>query len=212
MISVRFGELDNHWQKVFGLGWQSFCEGNLPIAAIIVDDAGNILSEGRNHYITSKRFPNCKVDHAETACIQQLDIVKYPDLQSYTLYTSMEPCPMCIGTIIMSNLKLVRVAAHDAWAGASDICMKNSYAQKKSVIVEFADDILANIQIAMQGCVELSYNGAESEVYKSFMEMYPTGAAAAYKLYNDKTAKALVDKKAPISEVFDTVASIVESI
>ncbi|MBQ9384179.1 MAG: nucleoside deaminase [Ruminiclostridium sp.] len=209
---MKFSELDKHWQKVFELGWKSFCEGNLPIAAIIVDDAGNILSEGRNHYVSSKRFPNCKVDHAETACIQQLDIVKHPDLQSYTLYTSMEPCPMCIGTIIMSNLKRVKVAAHDAWAGASDICMKNSYAQKKSVIVEFADDILANIQIALQGCVELKYNGTGSEVYKSFMEMYPVGAAAAYKLYTDKLAEELVKKQAPVSEAFDAAATIVETI
>ena len=209
---MKFNEIDKHWQKVFELGWQSFREGNLPIAAIIVDDAGNILSEGRNYYVSSKRFPNCKVDHAETACIQQLDIVKYPDLSSYTLYTSMEPCPMCIGTIIMSNLKRVKVASRDAWAGASDICLKNNYAQKKAVTVEFADDFLANIQIALQGCVELKYNGTSSEVYKSFMEMYPLGASAAYKLYTEKTTDKFVAENTPFPEVFDSVSELIESI
>jgi len=206
---MRFNGLDKEWQKVFELGWESYKDGNLPIGAIIVDNDGNLLSCGRNRYIASKRFPNCKVDHAETECIQELDIEKYPDLKNYTLYTSMEPCPMCIGTIIMSNLKKVKVAAHDSWAGASDICIKNSYAQKKCVEVEFADDFLANVQIALQGSVELRINGTDSEVYKSFMEMYPLGASAAYKIYSEKLLGEVSLLNA--GDAFDRVAEILES-
>lgn len=209
---MRFKDIGKEWQAVSELSWKSFCEGNLPIAAIIVDDDGNILSEGRNHYVSSKRFPNCKVDHAETECIQQLDIEKYPDLKKYTLYTSMEPCPMCIGTIIMSNLKRVKVAARDSWAGASDICMKNAYANQKSVEVSFADDHLANVQIAIQGCVELKYNGTNSEVYKSFMETYPIGAAAAYKLYTEKLLERFVEEGSTAGPVFDFIAEIIENV
>ena len=205
---MRFSELEKTWQKVFELGWESYMEGNLPIGAVIVDQTGNVLSCGRNRYVVSKRYPNCKVDHAETECIQELDINKYPDLKSYTLYTSMEPCPMCIGTIIMSNLKKVKVAAHDSWAGAADICIQNSYAQKKRVEVEFADDFLANVQIALQGSVELRINGTESEVYKSFMEVYPLGASAAYKLYSEKLLDGLADKSAETA--FDCVAALLE--
>ncbi|MBR5090168.1 MAG: nucleoside deaminase [Ruminiclostridium sp.] len=207
---MKFNELNKHWQEVFELGWQSFCEGNLPIGAVIVDESGKTISVGRNHYITSERFPNYKVDHAETECIQLLDIEKHPDLKNYTLYTSMEPCPMCIGTIIMSNLKRVRVAAHDAWAGASDICITNAYAQKKSVEVVFADDFLANMQIALQGCVELRNNGAESAVYKSFTEMYPLGASVAYRLFSEGIADRFVDDRTPFPEVFDTIADMFE--
>ena len=206
---MRFNGLDKEWQKVFELGWESYKDGNLPIGAIIVDNDGNLLSCGRNRYIASKRFPNCKVDHAETECIQELDIEKYPDLKNYTLYTSMEPCPMCIGTIIMSNLKKVKVAAHDSWAGASDICIKNSYAQKKCVEVEFADDFLANVQIALQGSVELRITGTDSEVYKSFMEMYPLGASAAYKIYSEKLLGEVSLLNA--GDAFDRVAEILES-
>ena len=205
---MRFNELEKPWQEVFELGWQSFCEGNLPIGAVIVDEAGNTLSVGRNQYITSKRFSNCKVDHAETECIQLLDIEKYPDLANYTMYTSMEPCPMCIGTIIMSNLKRVRAAAHDSWAGASDILLKNAYAQKKSVEVVFADDFLANMQIALQGCVELRYNGTDSAVYKSFRDMYPLGASVAYRLFSEGIAEKFVEERKPFAEVFDTVADM----
>ncbi len=205
---MRFSELDTAWQKVFELSWESYREGNLPIGAIIVDADGNLLSRGRNRYVASKRFPNCKVDHAETECIQELDINKYPDLGKYTLYTSMEPCPMCIGTIIMSNLKKVRAAAHDSWAGAADICLKNNYAQKKCVEVEFADDFLANVQIALQGSVELRINGTGSEVYKSFMEMYPIGASAAYKIFSEKLLEPT--SSATAAEAFDTVAELLE--
>ena len=210
MFHIRYNELESPWKTVFDLAWRSFSEGNLPIGAVIVDDSGRVLSTGRNHYITSKYFPNCKVDHAETGCIQQLDIVKYPDLGSYTLYTSMEPCPMCIGTIIMSNLKRVKVAAHDPWAGAADICLRNTYAAKKSVVVEFAGDFLANIQIALQGCVELRNSGANGEVYKSFMEMYPLGVSAAYKLFSEKLLEKFDDTQA--EQAFDCAAELIENL
>ena len=209
---MKYADIGSSWQKVFELSWKSFCEGNLPIGAVIVDNEGNVLSTGRNHYITSKRFPNCKVDHAETECIQQLDINKYPDIKNYILYTSMEPCPMCIGTIIMSNLRKVMVAAHDAWAGASDICIKIPYAQKKAVDIEFADDFMANVQIAMQGCVELKNNGTESEVYKSFMEMYPVGASGAYTLFSRKMLDELVSSGASAEKAFDLVAYVIENL
>jgi tRNA(Arg) A34 adenosine deaminase TadA len=208
VITLKFSELEKQWQEVFELGWQSFCEGNLPIGAIITDDNGKTLSVGRNHYIASERFPNYKVDHAETECIQLLDIEKYPDIKNYTLYTSMEPCPMCIGTIIMSNLKRVKVVAHDSWAGASDICITNAYAQKKSVEVRFADDFLANMQIALQGCVELRNNGTESAVYKSFAEMYPLGASVAYRLHSEGIADRFVDDRTPFPDVFDSIAEM----
>ena len=108
----------------------------------------------------------------------------------------------------MSNLKRVRVAARDAWAGASDICMLNAYAQKKAVEVVFADDFLANMQIALQGCVELRNNGTGSEVYKSFMEMYPLGASVAYNLYSEKLTDRYIAEGKPFSEVFGLIASL----
>ena len=117
---------------------------------------------------------------------------------------------MCIGTIIMSNLKLVHVAAHDSWAGASDILLTNAYAQKKSVEVVFADDFLANMQIALQGCVELRYNGTESSVYKSFTEMYPLGASAAYRLHSEGIAERFVENRTTFAEVFDKIAEMFE--
>lgn len=206
---MKFREIEKVWQTVFELGWQSFKEGNLPIAAIITDDDGNILSSGRNHYITSKRFPNCKVDHAETECIQSLDIAKYPELKSYTLYTSMEPCPMCIGTIIMSNLRYVRITARDTWAGASDICEKSAYAQKKRTEIAYADERLANVQIALQGYSELKITGLDSLVYKSFASSYPAGASAAYDMFQKKTLDRFVEENAPFGEVFDYVAELI---
>ena len=43
-------DLDEIWQRAMTLAWTSFCEGNLPIAAVLTDPEGHIVSEGRNHF------------------------------------------------------------------------------------------------------------------------------------------------------------------
>ena len=117
---------------------------------------------------------------------------------------------MCIGTIIMSNIKTVRIAARDAWAGASDICEKNAYAQRKMTSVVFENEFLANMQIAMQGYAELKYNGPDSEVYKSFVTAYPLGASVAFDMFGRHTLEQLAEEGRAIDYVFDLVAAMIE--
>lgn len=207
---MKYAELEKPWQRVFELCWEAFREGNLPIAAVITDADGNIISVGRNHYVMSKRFPNCKVDHAETECIQSLDINKYPDTKNYTIYTSTEPCPMCIGTIIMSNITNIVIGARDAWAGASDICDKSAYAQRKQTKITFADDVIAQIQIAVQGYSELLVSGTQSLVYQSFVSSYQLGASVAMELFGKRKLEKFVREGKGVEEVFDLIAAMVE--
>lgn len=37
-------DLDSIWRRAMTLAWTSFCEGNLPIAAILTDADGRIVS------------------------------------------------------------------------------------------------------------------------------------------------------------------------
>lgn len=66
-----------------------------PFGAIVVKD-GNIISEGFN-CVTSKNDPTA---HAEIIAIRKA-CEKLNDFQLHgcTLYTSCEPCPMCLGAI-----------------------------------------------------------------------------------------------------------------
>lgn len=75
-----------------------------PFGAIIIDKDGNIISEGNNKVI-------CNTDptaHAEIIAIREAcRKLKTYDLSNYILYTSCEPCPMCLSAIIWANIKQV---------------------------------------------------------------------------------------------------------
>lgn len=75
-----------------------------PFGAVIVDKEGKIIAEGNNK-VLSKKDPTA---HAEIEAIRNAcKKLNTYDLSEYILYTSCEPCPMCLSAIIWSNIKKV---------------------------------------------------------------------------------------------------------
>ena len=75
-----------------------------PFGAVIVDKQGNIISEGNNKVIKE----NDPTAHAEITAIRNAcKKLNTYDLSDYILYTSCEPCPMCLSAIIWANIKKV---------------------------------------------------------------------------------------------------------
>jgi guanine deaminase len=72
-----------------------------PFGAIIVDHNNNIIGEGYNQ-VTLNNDPTC---HAEIVCIRNAckNIDSYK-LNGCTIYTSCEPCPMCLSAIYWSRI------------------------------------------------------------------------------------------------------------
>ena len=75
-----------------------------PFGAVIVDKEGNVVSNGNNKVILT----NDPTAHAEIVAIRNAckNLGTY-DLTGYSLYTSCEPCPMCLSAIIWANIKEV---------------------------------------------------------------------------------------------------------
>ena len=75
-----------------------------PFGAVIVDQEGKIIAEGNNK-VLSKKDPTA---HAEIEAIRNAcKKLNTYDLSEYILYTSCEPCPMCLSAIIWANIKKV---------------------------------------------------------------------------------------------------------
>jgi len=75
-----------------------------PFGAVIVDKEGNIISNGNNKVIKEKD----PTAHAEIVAIREAcKKLNTYDLSEYILYTSCEPCPMCLSAIIWANIKEV---------------------------------------------------------------------------------------------------------
>jgi guanine deaminase len=90
-----------------------------PFGAVIVKD-GNILAEGANR-VTLTNDPTA---HAEVLAIREAcKKLGLFELRNCDLYTSCEPCPMCLGAIYWARLSRVYfggLAADAAHAGFDD--------------------------------------------------------------------------------------------
>lgn len=89
--------------------------GEVPVGAVIVDEAGEIIATGHNLRETENR----PTAHAEIVAIEKAALVRKSwRLTGCTLYVTLEPCPMCAGAIINSRLKRVVYGAFDENMGA----------------------------------------------------------------------------------------------
>ena len=94
-------------------------EGNFGVGAVLVDRDGEIIERGRNRVFA----PYFRSDlHAEMDVMTKFE-ERYRHVDSmdgYTLFSSLEPCPMCLGRLITSGVKKVYYAAVDEDGGMAE--------------------------------------------------------------------------------------------
>ncbi|CAN5277681.1 tRNA adenosine(34) deaminase TadA [soil metagenome] len=90
--------------------------GDVPVAAILVDAAGNRLGTGRNE----RELSHDPTAHAEIIAIRQAaQALGTWHLEGTTLVVTLEPCTMCAGAILQARIPRVVFAAWDEKAGAA---------------------------------------------------------------------------------------------
>jgi len=102
-------------QQVISLAQEVKSSGDVPVGALIVNEAGEIVSFGKNE----REKDNDPAAHAEILAIrragEKLGSWRLDDL---TLVVTLEPCVMCAGAILQSRLKRLVFGAFDQKAGA----------------------------------------------------------------------------------------------
>lgn len=111
----RFEDRDVHFMKrAIELAKIAAEKGEVPVGALVVND-GEIISEAYNLRETNA----VSTAHAELLAIEaacrKLGSWR---LCTSTLYVTLEPCPMCAGTIINSRINRVVYGIEDPRAGA----------------------------------------------------------------------------------------------
>lgn len=192
-------------KRIFELEWESVCEGSKAIAAVIVDEKGEIISEGRNQ-ISECNVPNPSTAHAETEAIRNLDVSRYPYTKTYTLYAGLEPCIMCMGTIVMGGIRNVVIAAKDDYGGAMNLIKHSEFAKRKGIKVTWLNKEFGDMQRAFQTVRELMYNNDEEkkkQMFEDFSVYNKIGVDAAIRLNNTGFFKNRAVSEITASEVFN---------
>ena len=88
--------------------------GEVPIGAVVVDAAGNVLARAGNRVIEL----NDPTAHAELLAIRAAAAaLGQSRLDGATLYVTLEPCAMCAAAIALARLKRLVFAAADPKGG-----------------------------------------------------------------------------------------------
>jgi tRNA(Arg) A34 adenosine deaminase TadA len=92
-----------HLRHAMALADKAVLEGNHPFGAVLVDAAGKVVAEGANMFATDGGPGHAETNRARHAA--RTFPAEY--LASCVLYTSVEPCCMCAGTIYWANIGAV---------------------------------------------------------------------------------------------------------
>jgi tRNA(adenine34) deaminase len=89
-------------------------KGNLPVGCVITDGA-KILSVGENSVMSPSFHPG---RHAEILALNAIDEIDITRIEKLSIYSTLEPCIMCLGSIILHRLEAVFFASLDTERGA----------------------------------------------------------------------------------------------
>jgi len=91
--------------------------GEFPVGCVLVHDR-QLLAAGRRSGTAEKGIN--EIDHAEMAALRRLTELRPPeDLTGLAAYSTLEPCLMCLGALILNRVDTIVFAYEDAMGGAT---------------------------------------------------------------------------------------------
>lgn len=104
-------------------------EAGIPIGAVLVID-DKIIGRGHN-----KRIQNSSaILHAEMDCLENAGRLSASDYKRATLYSTLSPCDMCSGTVLLYGIKRVVIGENKTFKGPEE------YVKSRGVILELVDN------------------------------------------------------------------------
>jgi cytosine/creatinine deaminase len=90
-------------------------EGGIPIGSLLVID-DHIVARGHNQRVQK----GSTVLHAEMDCLENAGRTKASDYRRATLYSTLSPCDMCSGAVLLYGIKKVIVGENQTFTGPED--------------------------------------------------------------------------------------------
>jgi creatinine deaminase len=94
---------------------KSLSEGGIPIGSVLVHD-GKIIGRGHNCRVQT----GSSIDHGEMNCLRNAGRLPAKVYRECTIYSTLSPCPMCSGAIVLYKIPRVVVGENQTFLGAED--------------------------------------------------------------------------------------------
>ncbi|MGZ7044637.1 MAG: nucleoside deaminase [Methanobacterium sp.] len=98
----------------------SLIESGIPIGAVLAKN-GEVISRGHNKLLQD----NSVILHGEMDCIENAGRLNEQDYQKTTLYTTLSPCDMCSGMILLYKIPEVVIGENETLKGPEKYLIEN---------------------------------------------------------------------------------------
>jgi tRNA(adenine34) deaminase len=201
------------WQVCLEEAWLAYAAGCIPIGAVITAPDGAIISRGHNRindpFVQEGLIHNNRLAHAELNALLVLPEGVY-DLHTCTLYSMLEPCPLCLGALYMAGVRKFYYAARDPWAGSTNLLGVTPYLSRKPVrAFGPSNPDLEQIIIGIQ--VVSGFQGVPAgmtQVFETWREVFPQFVAFGERVFAAQVLPQFSAKKLPVSDLINQLFSL----
>ena len=99
---------------------KSLSEGGIPIGSVLVHE-GRVIGAGHNCRVQT----SSPIDHGEMNCLRNAGRLTSKVYRNCTLYSTLSPCPMCSGAIVLYGIPRVIAGENRTFCGAEDYLRSN---------------------------------------------------------------------------------------
>lgn len=108
---------------------KGMAKGGIPIGSVLVID-DRIVGRGHNQRVQK----GSAVLHAEMDCLENAGRIKASDYRRATLYSTLSPCDMCSGAVLLYGIPKVVIGVNRTFCGPED------YVRSRGVEVVIIDN------------------------------------------------------------------------
>ena len=125
----RMATADTYLRAALEQARKSLSEGGIPIGSVLVHD-GQIIGRGHN----CRGQTGSAIDHGEMNCLRNAGRLPARIYRNSTIYSTLSPCPMCSGAIVLYKIPRVVVGENKTFLGAED------YMRSQGIQVDVVQD------------------------------------------------------------------------
>jgi tRNA(adenine34) deaminase len=198
------------WRACVAEAWTAYCAGSLPIGAAITDASGHVLSHGRNRIFEraadGDHLHGHRLAHAEMNALLALDH-GHTDPRACIVYTTTEPCPLCIGAMRIMRVREIRYASRDPASGSIDLLQATPYMRRGQMraVGPHSPDLEA-VLVAMHVDFVLHADERPDWVIDVWATAVPAGVRLGQKLHRSGRLRDLWMIGASVHMVVDELA------
>jgi cytosine deaminase len=117
-------------QEAIAQAKKGLAQGGIPIGSVLVID-GKIVGRGHNQRVQK----GSTVLHAEMDCLENAGRLNASDYRRATLYSTLSPCDMCSGAVLLYGIPQIVVGENRTFRGPED------YVRSRGVEIVVLDNL-----------------------------------------------------------------------